>query len=154
MKLKLMHVAALALLPGIAQAQSLQAGDPAGIAAVVQDMGYRASIETDGEGDPIIHSSAAGVNFSIVFYDCTENRDCESIQFSAGFDLSTPTTAATMNEWNRQKRYASAWIDDEGDPYLQYDVTMGGGGLSVDNFKTALDLWEDLLGDFQKHIDW
>ncbi len=117
-------------------------------------MGYRASIETDGEGDPIIHSSAAGVNFSIVFYDCTENRDCESIQFSAGFDLSTPTTAATMNEWNRQKRYASAWIDDEGDPYLQYDVTMGGGGLSVDNFKTALDLWEDLLGDFQKHIDW
>lgn len=154
MKLKLMQWAALALLPGIVQAQSLQASDPAGIAAVVQDMGYRASTEVDGKGDPIIRSSAAGVNFSIRFFGCTDNRDCQSIQLSTGFNLSNPTTAAAMNEWNREWRYGSAWIDDEGDPYLQYDINMGGGGLSADHFKNVLVLWESLLGDFQGHINW
>jgi hypothetical protein len=49
-------------------------------------------------------------------------------------------------------RFASAYLDDEGDPYLQMDINTE-GGITQENFEKSLDLWQSLKGEFEKYID-
>lgn len=130
------------------------ASQPQVLSTYLQDRGYRALLETDSQGDPVIRSSAAGVDFSIYFYGCDGGQNCTTISFSAGFDLIDGTTAEVMNEWNRANRFAYAYIDDEGDPFLNYDVTFADGGLPPATFGSAIDIWDARLSDFLQHIDW
>lgn len=133
---------------------NLTAGDPAAIAAALQDFGYKAALEKDGNGDPKIRSGAAGSNFTIYFYGCTNGADCRSIQISAGFDLTDGTTAEVMNEWNARKRYGKAYVDQDGDPWIEMDLNLDYGGITPETFRDDLDLWERLVADFKTHINW
>lgn len=133
--------------------QLLQASDPDGLADAMRDHGYRAELTTDGQGDPRIKSATAGINFSVYFYGCTDGRECDAIQFSAGFDLETGSDAPAMNDWNKRKRFGKAYIDDENDPYLEMDLNFE-GGMTRDNFRDNLVLWDSLVGDFKTHINW
>jgi hypothetical protein len=123
------------------------------MAAAVSALGFRAALERDEYDDPIIRSAAEGLNFSIIFYGCTDGADCGSIQFSAWFDLDARATAAAMNAWNRKVRFGQTFIDDEGDPHLQLDIEMA-GGLPRANFDALFVRWQSLLGTFKDHIDW
>jgi hypothetical protein len=123
------------------------------VAKWLQNAGYKAELSTDKGGDPLIKTAAQGVNFTVYFYDCTEKPRCKAIQFSAGFDLKVPLTAAKINEWNRNNRYLKAYIDDEGDPHVEYDVNVNAGRT-----KAGLDddfaVWTSMIDDFTKFIDW
>lgn len=134
-------------------AGALSAADPAGIAAALQRLGYKAEITKDDDGDPKINSAAAGANFGVYFYGCTGGKDCNAIQFSAGFDTDAGLDLSVANEWNRDKRYGKVYLDDERDPYIELDVNMI-GGITEANFDDTVGLWDSLLADFQKHIDW
>lgn len=144
--------ALLAPLPAAA-AGLIDATDAKRVADTMSGLGYRALLETDGEGDPMITSAASGVNFSVFFYGCTDGADCRSLQFRASFDLADPTTAAKMNEWNRLHRFGKAYIDDEGDPFIEFNVTLD-GGVSDANFADVVDWWDVVLGEFLVYIDW
>lgn len=123
------------------------------VAKWLQDAGYKAELTTDKSGDPLIKSAAGGVNFSVYFYDCTAKPRCKAVQFSAGFDLKQPLTAAKINEWNRNNRYLKAYIDDEGDPHVEYDVNINAGrnkaGLNDD-----FEVWTSMIDDFTTFIGW
>src|SRR5690606_13260757 len=93
------------------------------LAGLLADAGYRATAGRDGEGDPMLSSSAAGANFNIYMYGCESER-CKSLQFIAGFDLADGITLQRINEWNRDKRYGSAYLDDEDDLWLQMDLDL------------------------------
>lgn len=140
----------IALAP--ARAQDAVTATPERITQILQDLGYRAQIDEDSYGDPLIISAAEGVDFRVVFYNC-EDGECGSIGFSAGFDLASASTATAMNEWNRGKRFARGFIDDEGDPFLVMDLDLE-HGMDDEAFKGNLALWANLLSDFQTHIDW
>ena len=134
--------------------QMVSAADPAGIVDALQTAGYRAVLETDSVGDPVIRSSAAGANFSVYFYGCADGgRNCTSVSLAAGFDLTEGTTAAAMNEWNSSGRFAYAYVDDEGDPFLNYDLNLD-GGMPVETFKDSVAMWDSRLAAFLDHIDW
>lgn len=128
--------------------------DPAYIAELMKDFGYRAELTTDDQGDPKIKSAGGGANYSIYFYGCENNENCNSIQFSAGFDLTDGTTLEVVNEWNTNKRYGKVYLDNENDPYIEMDINLFGGGISPETLKDDLGLWDNLLADFQDHIDW
>lgn len=146
---------ALALaLPGAALAQNITADDPGKIAATLQEAGYKAELTQDDQGDPKIKSSAGGANYSIYFYGCANNKHCQSIQFSAGFDLTNGTTLEVVNDWNTKKRYGKVYLDADKDPYIEMDVNLAYGGVSRKGFLDTLDSWDRLLSDFQAHIDW
>jgi len=140
-------------LSAAAAADMIDATNAARIAQKLTDLGYRAKMDTDGAGDPMIRSAASGANFSVFFYGCTDGADCTAVQFQAGFDLADASTAAKMNEWNKTHRFGTAYIDDEGDPMLQMDVTLD-GGVSEANFADVVDWWEIVLGEFQDYIGW
>lgn len=131
----------------------ITASNPAGIADLLRTMGYRAELTKDNQGDPKINSATGGSNFRIYFYGCTANMDCKSIQFAAGFDLTDGTTLDVVNEWNAAKRYTKAYLDDEQDPLIEMDINLDFGGVSENNFRDSLDLWEGLLAGFKRHIN-
>lgn len=122
---------------------------------VAQEMkraGFDAVIE--GEADKRhIDSKAGDIQFSVTVDDCKPNGRCESMHLSAGFDLTTPLTAAKVNEWAGDKRWASMWLDDEGDPYIFRDVNLSPGGTS-EAFKEELGIFHLMVTEATKFIGW
>lgn len=142
----------LALLPRPVAGQDLvSAEDPARLAAVIQDLGFQARVDKDSSGDPLIRSSAGGGDYQIEFYGCTQNRRCKTLRFYSGYDLTDGTTLEVVNQWNLDKRFASAYMDDEDDPFLQMDINME-GGISRESFETSVALWQSLKGQFETHV--
>jgi Putative bacterial sensory transduction regulator len=131
----------------------LDATSPQAIADLLQQEGYRAAVGVDNVGDPKIDSSAAGVDFSIYFYGCDGGRNCQSLQFSSGYDLERGTSFQAMNDWNSTQRFGYAYLDNESDPFVNMDVNMS-YGISPDNLRDTLAVWEQVLADFHTHIDW
>jgi hypothetical protein len=125
---------------------------PTSLQTLLLAEGYRAKLGTDSVGDPLITSATAGYDFDIMFYDCTDNADCRSIQFSGGFLKPDQGTVEDMNKWNAVNRYARAYIDDEGDAILRMDVTMNGEGIGPQVFLENLALWNSLMSDFVDYI--
>ncbi|MBL8560881.1 MAG: YbjN domain-containing protein [Gemmobacter sp.] len=134
-------------------AQMVRAEAPEAMVALMQELGYRAELTTDGQGDPKIKSAAGGANFSVYFYGCSDHRGCRSVQFSAGFDTKDGSDLALMNDWNRHNRYGQASLDTENDPYIEMDIAMQ-GGLPRELFEANLSIWDNMLADFQRHIGW
>jgi hypothetical protein len=148
-------VAALSILTLVSQAEAqtiVSAENPAQLVSIIQDLGFQAKLEKDNAGDPAIRSSSDGVEFFIYFYDCKGNKRCKSLHFSVGYDLADGASLETVQQWNADKRFASAYLDDESDPFLQMDINTE-GGITQQNFEKSFDLWQVLKGEFERHID-
>ncbi|MBV8688105.1 MAG: YbjN domain-containing protein [Alphaproteobacteria bacterium] len=153
MKSKLVAVAALAALwTAPAAAQMVKAQDPQSLVRAMQDAGYAAKLSTDKVGDPMITSGASGTTFQVFFYNCTEHKNCATIQFHSGYDFDKPVPLDRINEWNRSQRFGRAYNDKENDPILEMDVDLDDGGLSPALFVDNIEFWTSVLGDFEKHI--
>src|SRR6478735_9030701 len=99
-----------------AQAQTLvSAEDPAALMAIIRELGFQAKLEEDNIGDPVIRSSSGGVDFRVYFYECKNNKRCKSLHFSVGYDLADGASLDVVQEWNADKRFASAYLDEERD---------------------------------------
>jgi hypothetical protein len=139
--------------PPVVAGGLIDANNPQVIADLMQKAGYRAVLTTDNIGDPKIDSSAGGADFSIYFYGCEGGQNCLSLQFSSGYDMPDGTTLGTVNDWNATKRFGFAYLDNENDPFLSYDINMT-YGVSEQNFLDSLSLWDTIIADFQNHINW
>jgi hypothetical protein len=135
-----------------AEAQMVRAQDPGSVARALQDGGYRAEIGVDGVGDPKITTGVNGTTFQIYFYNCTDNRDCATVQFHSGYDLRNPVSLEHLNEWNRSQRFGRAFLDTDGDPILEMDLDLDDGGLSPLLFIDNIEFWASVLGKFEQHI--
>ena len=121
------------------------------VAAWLQGRGFEAVLGETAQGSPKIDSVRGGAKFQIYLYDC-ENGRCQSLQFSAFFDLKEGITGPVVNQWNRTNRYLKAYINDDGDPYVQYDVNVN-GGRTLSGLDDDFDVWADTLPSFIKYIN-
>ena len=138
-----------------AGAAIVRAQDPQSVVAALQKAGYQAELTKDDSGDPMIKSASSGTHFSVFFYNCTAHKDCETIQFYAGYHLDkNPVGIDKMNEWNRTMRFGRAYIDNQKDPTLEMDIDLDAGGMSDDLFKDNLDYWTSIMSQFEKQIGW
>jgi len=149
---------AVTLLLGAAPAaaEMITAKDPQSVVRAMQAAGYQAKLEADKVGDPMVKSASSGSQFGVYFYNCTDHKNCASIQFQTGFDTETGKAPSleVINKWNTTKRYTAAYLDDEGDPGLSMDVNLDKGGISSDLFEDDLAIWTSLISDYEKHIGW
>ena len=154
MKHLILAAMALALLPAVAAAKDLPAGGLTleEIQAWLHDAGLTAEIQTADDGMRNIYSSTDGSNFHIYPYDCKQER-CGSLQFAVGFDTKGALNADKMNDWNRDNRWAHAYVDKVNDPWLDYDVDLTPGG-TYEMLNDQLGIWRDSLGRFRKYINW
>jgi len=135
-------VAALAIVGFVAGAEAqtlVSAEDPAQLVSIIRELGFQAKLEKDNVGDPVIRSSSDGVEFGIYFYDCKGNKRCKSLHFSVGYDLADGASLETVQQWNADKRFTSAYLDDESDPFLQMDINTD-GGITQQNFEKSFGL--------------
>ena len=144
LRLTLAAIMMATLATGV-RAQSVITADPAVIAGVIKDLGFRAGIKSDSSGNPRITSTSEGVRFSVYFYGCNNGRGCDSIQFQAGFDFNDPQPQDLVARWNSAKRYTRAVLTENGDPIVRLDVNLD-GGVSRANFEDTFNIWTILLG--------
>lgn len=151
---RLLTTSFLALGLGFGAAQAQVVGDIDVIANFMTDYGLPVEKTKDSDGDPKIESRIEGTNFSVYFYGCDVGQPCNSMQFSAGFNLNDPLSMDTVNDWNRGKRFGKVYIDEDGDPFIEYDINLDFDGVGAKNFDDTIDLWRVILGQFRDHIDW
>lgn len=147
----LFSVLALLLPMPAFSATQISSTNPAGIAAFLKQKGYRAELATDKTGEPYINSATGGTDFTIVFYNCTKGKDCTTIQFFSWFK-EDKFSVSKANEWNKQWRFASLYLDDEANTCLQMDLNLDKGGMSEELFGDNLLLWEDALARAEKFV--
>lgn len=143
-------------LPAAAQTlpRTVSAADPEGMASVLRYAGYPAKVITDNYGDPQIDTQFSGWDGAIMFYGCDEDSHtgCDSIELRVGFDRAEPMTLALLNEVSTA-RYVAVFLDDEGDPWINWDIITGNGeGIpasvfmqSVNEFSSGVENAADLV---------
>lgn len=137
-------------LPATAQTMNLR--DPELIAELLRKEGYQAKVDPVKEGeDPVITSAASGSTFGLYFYNCTKGKDCQSLQFYAGFE-DPKMDLARANAWNQDKRFTRAYLDKKGDAVIEMDVNVEPGGIPRELFVDSLEIWSGLLGEFRTRV--
>jgi hypothetical protein len=150
LKLSLAALALAAAAP--AEAAIVQAQSPQTIVTALQKAGYMAQLASDSGGDPMINSAASGSKFKVFFYNCTDNKDCTTIQFYVGYHLDKPVAVDEINGFNQSKRFIRAMIDKENDPVMVMDLNLDKGGMSDALFIDNLEVWTSQIADFERAI--
>lgn len=132
MKPVLVGILAAVLTATTANAQvgeTVTAADPQGMVDALELAGYDAELGVDKEGDPKISIELGGREGRIYFYGCDEQTHdaCDAIQFNIGFDRAKPWTASEAILLSTRFRFVAVSLDDEGDPFISWDVITGDG---------------------------
>lgn len=145
----------IAVLSGVVSnsyAQQVDAGVPERIAAILQNQGLYAKLETTSSNIPRIESSSGGKFFYIYFVGCTNGTNCKAINFSTYWILKEKMPIEAVNSWNLEKFVGKAFLDKEGDVFLQFFVNLDMGGVEVENFVDTIEWWQLAMGQFGKYI--
>jgi hypothetical protein len=126
------------------------ASKPETVVKALLDEGYRAKLDKDKTGEPMISSQASGYDFDIYFYGCEKAINCSSLQFQTTFSAEFDNTPAYSNAWNAKKRFIQASVEDQ-KLSLAYDLTTI-GGLNAENFADVVDWWSMMLGEFSVFV--
>lgn len=132
---------------------SVSATYPDSIVNALQDMGYKADIDIDDYGDPIIFSAAVGATLVIEFYVCDDGANCRDLHLTAGFDMPDGMSLSSMNDWNLNKRIGQAFLDEEKDPIIQHYM-VNVDGMSRESFETTFEYWVETVEEFTDFIGW
>lgn len=126
----LLLLAAPATASPIADTAPMVAANPAGIAAYLQQIGYRPELTTDLTGDPRIVIGFAGVPGSLWFNNCDEDgTNCESVRLQVGLLTDRKLTLQQVNAFNSQWRFATLSLDEDDDPLLNEDLWLVRPGM-------------------------
>lgn len=109
-----------------------------------------ASLDSQSNGDPKIKGEMDGVSYSIYFMNCTDGKNCEDLNFYAGF-LDLKPKQDDINGWNRDKRFGKAYIDGDGDAVVEMDLNLE-HGVSSDNLKADIEVWSLVLDQYTDYI--
>lgn len=141
------------LLPGIANAQLVTPKDPQAIASVIKEKGWPAKLIIPDDGNPYIESDYNDLKFIVLLMNCDDNhQNCKTLQYYLGFSDAKDTTLDQLNEWNKNKRFARAYRDDEGDAVLEMDVDLDFGGIPRANLIETLNTWAALMDAYRSHL--
>jgi len=129
---------------------------PESLSAFLKKEGYALEVSTDGEGDPLLSGKIDDLTLSIYFYGCDdEHKNCKEVQFYGGFQrpdkLAPKKLAQRVLDWNRDRRFARAYIDKVGDPCIEMDVDMK-GGMPQALFASNFEHWRLMMQGFYGFI--
>lgn len=132
-----------------AQAELVSPKNPAAIVSVVESQGLSAKLVTKSGENPYIESASNGIKFLILFLNCDDNKqNCTTLQYYMGYSDADATSLERINEWNKTKRFARAYRDNDGDPVLEMDVDLDFDGLPRQNVGESLKTWVSLMNSY------
>jgi len=128
----------------------LDASEPAAIVRFMEKSGYRATLTTDSQGDPLIRGRLSRTDYLVEFYECKNGAFCNSMQLRADARPAAPLTLEEVNAFNLRWRYVRAAQTDSG-VRIQMDVNLD-SGVTADNLEDTLDIWRQLLETFEREL--
>lgn len=152
--LKAIAAAAVLMVPAAAMAGNVVAKTGESVANFFKDEGATVEVTTDSVGDPNLKVEYYGNDFSVYYYGCSGNTDCEAIQFFSGYQTDGSVRLSKINEWNTNNRFARAYVSEEGSARIEMDVLLGDDGMTPDDFADAVGIWNRAMQDFEEFIDW
>jgi hypothetical protein len=131
------------------------ASNPQGMVDAIRALGYKAVLEKDSNGDPMISTAASGYEYTIYFDECNNHVNCETVQFFIAFEKDSVNSEKLANEWNLTRRMGKMYFDPkDGSLTMDYELSTV-GGLSQANFADVVAWWDTCLGElgtfFQAH---
>ena len=145
--------AAMPEADGDSAPQVIDATDPELIARILRSEGFKAELKTLASGAVEIESEYDGASFWLYFQACTVDfTGCEVISFSSGFDFETAQLPDIIGDWNHE-RYSKAYLDEDGDPFVEFSVNMK-GGVTRQNFVDTLHWFTTEMSAFIEQIGW
>lgn len=133
-----------------AQAQTLVTGaDTAEILNAARGYGA-ANLTTQSNGDPQITGKIDGVTYQVYFRNCTDNADCEDLNFYLGF-LDIKPSLEDINDWNLNKRFSRAYLDQDQDACVEMDLDLV-KGVTTEYLDSQFGLWAMVVGQFAEHV--
>ena len=145
---------ATAFLAGPAQAQPLSGmitgNDVDRIMALARAYG---TIERRQDDDGVwLRGEMEGIVYTISFLNCNDAQvECSSVQFRAWWESSGAHSLETMNQWNRDRRFSSAYLDDRNNATIEWDVNLAGGVTAV-NFDDSIQWWQAVVRQFHDDV--
>ncbi len=115
--------------------------------------GYEAELGKDNAGDPMITAEFGGRSARVFFHGCDEETkaDCDAVQLSVGFDREDAWTAQEAIQLSKDFRFAAVSLDDEGDPYVTWDIVTG-EGIPAKVFLRSIVLYSDMISEADRII--
>jgi hypothetical protein len=121
------------------------------VVAVFAQMDLEPELTTDSVGDPMVKFKINGLNAFANFYDCSDGT-CGSLQLEVGLDMPDGLSLQMANVVNTRYRYVRVYLDDEMDPFIQYDFEV----LHTDHvahITSQVELYGSLLEKVAETID-
>ncbi len=136
-----------------AHAELVNAKNPQAIKAIVESQGWPATLITKPDESPYLESNRNGLKFLVLFMNCDdEEKNCKTLQFYMGFSDAKDVSLDKLNTWNKDKRFARAYRDDEGDPVLEMDVDLDFAGIPRENVGESFNTWASLMDSFREFV--
>lgn len=153
-KLVGLAMAAMALsIAAPAQAELISAKSPTALFALAKAEGYRPEMINKRGETPSFRFTIDDKKSILLFMDCDDaERNCKTVQFYAGYSVDTVFDTDRINEWNRDKRFGRAYVDNSGDPVIEMDLDLDFAGIPRENIVEAFKLWRSLTGRFESFI--
>lgn len=112
-----------------------------------------ATLGKQNDGTPKIYGKIDGQPYTIYFSNCDgdSHADCKDLDLYAGY-LGVKPSVDKLNTWNRDTRFARAYVDGDGDAGLDMDVNIE-HGVSPDNMDSTLSLWAQLVKKYTAFVN-
>ncbi|RMA42170.1 YbjN domain-containing protein [Rhodophyticola porphyridii] len=124
--------------------------DPGAILEVARGFGAAQMEAADRAGRPLVTGMLNGTRYGVLMYGCDEGDGCDSVQFFATFSESG-STLEFLNQWNADKRFGSAYLQEDGDVILHYSTSIR-YGVNQRNFEDTFDVWQVTLNQFVNRL--
>lgn len=125
------------------------------VLSLLKEVGDTPRLMTDEVGDPLVHAQADGTHYSVIFYDCEtpeeKGKTCGAMQFRTWYRLDVPLSASEINEWNRLSRLGRAYLDDDGDATIEYNVRLQ-GGVTPQHLREQRDWFLRAIAEFERML--
>lgn len=128
---------------------TVSAANPEGVLQALRFAGYDAELVTDDVGDPMIETDFSNLSGSVMFYGCNEetHERCSSLQLRVGLDRAEPMSPELLNREFGDDRFYAVHLDDEGDPWFNWDIMTGtGDGIPTSVFLLAVKEFSTQVG--------
>ncbi|MEZ5752237.1 MAG: YbjN domain-containing protein [Paracoccaceae bacterium] len=93
-----------------------------------------------------------GTIYSVSFLNCDDaDANCTTVQFRAWWRTEGGIPVDPLNAWNRDRRFSDAYLDDQNNVTVEYDVNLVGGVTAV-NFDDTVQWWHAVLDQFLAEV--
>lgn len=131
----------------------IHAVSPDSVERVLARMGLGYERTTDDDGDPKFAFPLGSYSASMYFYGCDDaGAACASVRLVSTFRLNEEPGLDLVNEWNRTKRFATAYRNSAGALSIDADF-VAEGGTTLGALEDFILQFRDSIRGFTRHID-